>query len=615
MANWRETAVRWWHVLRYYRASQLAMRLVSIIRRSCWRWTGGIPGASRHVGIRGLRGGGRFAELLGHALASRRANGAASQAHAILQSRFCFFNEERALPNPVDWRLQGWPEATDLWRFRLHCHEFLLDLASEGLAREEPIWSERAWQLVADWIEHNRPTDRRALSDAWHPYCISRRLPVWMILFSATPPPDSLCDRVLESMISQASFLSGHLEWDLRGNHLLENVKALVLSGTFFDGPLADRWLEKGAETFRQQLVEQILPHGEHFERSPMYHALILEAILDVRDAVQDIRPELRMLCAETAGRMARFLEATLHPDGGIPLLGDACFGQSALPSQLVARAKEGDDAAAVATGDYWVYRHDDDFLIFDAGPVGPDHLPAHAHADLLGIEASVGRRRLFVDGGVFDYENSPMRRYCRSSAAHNVLQIDDRDQCDMWSRFRMGRRGWPSRLVAGDSGGFRWARATHNAYRHLRVPAVGRWIACRPGGPWFCVDWAHGQGVHQLTSRLHLHPEVDVQQTASDEVRILCGARALHWRLLRPGDLSVTTGWYCPEFGRRVASAVLEYRITATLPAVCGWYLTWNAADEAASLEQPDAGKVVLRWTRKDDRRQFRPLEMESAP
>jgi uncharacterized heparinase superfamily protein len=140
--------------------------------------------------------------------------------------------------------------------------------------------------------------------------------------------------------------------------------------------------------------------------------------------------------------------------------------------------------AAARRVGDYWTWRHERDYLLFDAGPVGPDHLPAHAHADLLNIEISIDGRRFVVDSGVFDYEDGPMRRYCRSTAAHNALEIDGASQCDMWSRFRMGHRGWPTSLFTGSEGGFDWTSAAHNAYRRLGAPTVGRWIACRPGGP-----------------------------------------------------------------------------------------------------------------------------------
>src|SRR5262249_49892141 len=151
-------------------------------------------------------------------------------------------------------------------------------------------------------------------------------------------------------------------------------------------------------------------------------------------------------------------------------------------------------------TGDYWVWRNGGDFFLMDAGPVGADHLPAHAHSDLLTIEASSAGRRLVVDSGAYAYRDDELRRYCRSTAAHNVLQVDDRGQCDPWSRFRMGYRGRPTGLETGRTGQFDWARSSHNAYRRVGVPKVGRWVACRPGGPWLIVDWVIGEGQHRLS-------------------------------------------------------------------------------------------------------------------
>ena len=46
---------------------------------------------------------------------------------------------------------------------------------------------------------------------------------------------------------------------------------------------------------YREQIAEQILPDGGHFERSVMYHAIILEDVLDVMSLVlfPDLKVEL----------------------------------------------------------------------------------------------------------------------------------------------------------------------------------------------------------------------------------------------------------------------------------------------------------------------------------
>jgi len=599
----------WWYVLRYHRPSQLARRLLSRARRPLerpiWRKRCARPAPASLT----LRSDDSLARLAMRELAFRRATGL-SAADALLQGQFQFLHLQRNLPSPVDWRLNTWPDTPHLWRFHLHYHEFLLDLAARGVQEQSPARFHRAWDLVSQWIGANRLCQASELHDAWHPYCISRRLPAWIYLWSVCPPPPEQRDAVLASLFWQARYLENHLERDLGGNHLLDNVRALAVAGAFAAGPDAARWLRKAESLLRRELAEQVLPHGEHFERSPMDHAQILEGLLEVGEATHNAAPALSRFCQRTARSMAAFLQAILHPDGQIPLLGDSTFGQTLSPGQLLAWAQETQEEQALAdaeaatnqatactAGDYWLYRHEGDFLLFDAGPVGPDHLPAHAHADLLGIEVSVLGRRLFVDSGVCTYEEDEMRAYCRSTAAHNVLEIDGLDQCDVWSRFRMGYRGHPHGFRTGEEHGFAWARAGHDAYRRIGVPDVQRWMACRPGGPWFCVDWVQGTGRHELTVRLHLDPDVTAVQVAADELRLEMARLPLRLRFLAPGDLGLDQGWYCPEFGQRIRSRVVVWTARTTLPAACAWVLSWPDGKGEASLEQAGPEGPQLSW------------------
>jgi uncharacterized heparinase superfamily protein len=651
---WMVRAARVWYILRYHRPSQLARRLASIVRRKWLRITGARRYADPTIEI-GLRENG---ELLAWARGRSTARGpeCAANARACLDGRFRFLNVERRLSDPIDWRLSDWPDAPHLWRFHLHYHDFLRDLGAEGLRTGSPEFSKRAWELAVQWNEANPVGDPRGLLDAWHPYCISRRLPVWIELWLTAPPARDR-DRVLDSMCRQAFFLADHLEFDLGGNHLLENLRALILAGVFFGGHDGDRWLRRGASLLADQLDEQILEHGEHFERSPMYHAQMLDAVLDVAEATASLAPETARRCDEAAQGMASFLGDLLHPDGDIPLLGDSGFDPATEPAHLIERAarihariqgkasgpapasdpaadrtdvrtihppsRRGSEKMGTGTfatadfpgfspcplgaspifpqsrrvGDYWIYRHRDDFLLLDAGPVCPDHLPAHGHADLLQLEASWRGRRLFVDSGVFNYQDDSMRRYCRSTAAHNVLQIDGRDQCDVWSRFRMGYRGWPSGLAHGQAQGFHWARAAHNAYRRLGVPRVERWLACRPDGPWLCIDRACGRGEHELTSWLHLHPDVRATQRDEQAVDLELHGMRLQLRYLSPGRVSVVNGWYCPEFGKRIEAPVLCWSARERLPACCGWALSWGEEEMRVRLDGAETSEPVLAW------------------
>ena len=267
--------------------------------------------------------------------------------------------------------------------------------------------------------------------------------------------------------------------------------------------------------------------------------------------------------------------------------------------------------------GDYWRWQQGTDCLLFDAGPVGADELPAHAHCDLLTIEASIGGRRVFVDSGVYDYADGEMRRYCRSTAAHNVLQIDGVEQCDMWSRFRMGYRGHPSPLEHGREGGFDWCRATHDAYRRIGVPLVGRWLACRAGGPWFFVDWAMGEKDrrHELIDRLHLAPDVSIVSESPHAVSIKVGERSLEVRSLSDAVMTIEQGWYCPDFGVRHEASVLTLNRSSALPACMGWMVQEAGQDNRASLTIRPNGGIELHWQNGDAAFVLHPTGAEYGP
>jgi uncharacterized heparinase superfamily protein len=597
-------------LLRYHRPSQLFRRAISRGRSWLLKQTRGGRFASLPAVCPTRRAGVSLDRLLQRKLGNRRTPGDPGRASRVLAGRFTFLNEERLLPPPIDWRLSEFTAVDQLWRFHLHYHEFLYDLAAAAAETHSAAITDQAWQIVGDWIAANPLADMRGLSDAWHPFCISRRVPAWIVLWLAAAPGGERAQLVLRSIAQQVRFLAAHLERDVGGNHLIENARALVLAGSFLDGAEADRWLGLGRKILRQELPEQVLAHGEHFERSPMYHAQMLDALLDIRDAVASIDDDWSKECSAVADPMAEFLGSILHPDGDIPLFGDSVFGESPSPDRLIAQASGVQQAnrstepgltSARRIGDYWSWRDGGNFLLLDAGPVGADHLPAHAHSDLLTIEASVAGRRFIVDAGVFAYSDDEWRRYCRSTAAHNVLQVDGFEQCETWSRFRMGFRGHPIGIQTGTSGGFEWVRVRHDAYRRLGVPHVGRWIACRSAGPWIIVDWAEGTGRHELCNWLHLHPDVSVERLEANEFRLSIGSSVIRVGALTSGTIDLSDGLYCPEFGQKRQAPVLHWSHRETLPSTCGWWLAFDDLPTSVVLEGfqsngPAAARIVVK-------------------
>jgi hypothetical protein len=531
----------------------------------------------------------------------------------LATGRFRFLNEVHALATSQDegpvawnWRIR---EAPRLWRFHFQCHEFLLALSAE---KDRVCLSEflEGWLQAKGQGDIGQPNvqelsftpEVRTASgvmnaDAWHPFCISRRLPVWLMLAAQGTIPASLQTRFWNSVTQQLFWLINHLEYDLGGNHLLENYRALVLAKECLVGSNAIRHqrimlgLEKRTI---DEINQQVTSWGEHFELAPTYHGIMTLAVREIAGALnmsaEASSLDLAQRATEQADAMSSFLQGLCHPDEQIPLFGDSALDETPLPSALQENSipkqssvadlfDESDKHELIVSnqGPYWTWRSpSDDYLVFDTGHIACDHLPAHGHADLLGIEASLRGQRLIVDAGTFDYEDSSMRHYCRESLAHNVATVDGLNHADVWSRFRMGRRGKPLFRSSGRKGNWNYMWSAHDAYKHLGVMETHRLLLAMAGPLWICIDWIRAASAHRLTSRVRLNLQelrnpLSIKQdiTGLSSVEFQWPLERTDrlteegdWRIsqLGPGCIRIEDGWYCPEFGHRHAIPVLSF-------------------------------------------------------
>jgi len=582
---WTTKLDRYLQIVRYYRWKQVALRAKNVLSKKL------VPdrviGRIENCDSATLVNCESFTNLAVATIADNRDHISHTQ-NDLTRGRLVLLNESFDVGWPIKWDVE---EPSHLWRFQLHYHEYLLQHVSSESALADPThqaW-EDVWGLLVDWINRHSPENSKSSQDAWHPYCISRRIPVWSWLLSArTPSSDSILSGVLKSLSEQAVVLSQNLEKDLGGNHLFENYTALAIAGCIVKGPHSNNWLDVAEGGLKKELPRQTLDHGEHFERSPMYHCQILGNVLKIAIMSEKCRPRLSAFCTEYAARFLEFVESICHSDGEIPLLGDSCFheapsmdGLRKLASFVGVESKSNLTTFSQA-GPYWIYREncssESDFFLFDRGPVAPDELPAHGHCDLLNLEASVGGNRWIVDSGNYFYESGSMRQYCRSSVAHNVLTIDGQNQCDIYSKFRMGRRGRIKECESGNSGEFDWAKATHDGYRSIGISRVERLIAIsHKKKVWICCDIARGSSTNRLLGYLHLGPELTVNPKYEDGklMGFTIGDNRITRSLRFFGTIGVRIldGWYCHAFGFRQKNTVVEYQLES-INAFGGWLL-----------------------------------------
>jgi uncharacterized heparinase superfamily protein len=362
-----------------------------------------------------------------------------------------------------------------------------------------------------------------------------------------------------ESIYDQMEWLSLHIEYHLMGNHLFENAVALSLVGAGFHGPHAKRWRDKGITILQQELAEQFPQDGLHFERSPMYHLRLLY-LLHLLHEQGDA--ELQHIASQYLPRMHRALQRMCHPDGRISLFNDSAFGIYHPASTLLdwTRYAASETPAPTSTwtlpdaGYYGATNDAGDAIIYDAGALGPDYIPGHAHADIFSFELSLRGHRIIVDSGVSDYLSGPSRHYCRSTHAHNTVEIEGRDQAHMWGAFRVAKRGAPRDIQwTSNEHGFSLS-AWHDGYPsqgiHATHSRTARWF--HSGNTMLEVeDTIHSKQAVTTRSRLHFHPQCSIREQTERQLLLDTPAgpcRILWWG---QGTLQVDPeSCYCPRFG-----------------------------------------------------------------
>ena len=157
--------------------------------------------------------------------------------------------------------LVGWdnPSQSKLWRYNLHYFDCLnqLELENEGLELQN--------NTISKWIREN-PFGK---GTGWEPYPTSLRIINWIKWHFKT---NGLSDEAKFSLWNQVKWLVSRPEYHLLGNHLFINAKALLFACVIFGLDEHSGIYRKALKIIKEELSEQFLNDGAHFELSPMYH-------------------------------------------------------------------------------------------------------------------------------------------------------------------------------------------------------------------------------------------------------------------------------------------------------------------------------------------------------
>lgn len=273
------------------------------------------------------------------------------------------------------------------------------------------------------------------------------------------------------SLYAQYHILLDNLEYHILGNHLLENGFSLLFAGYYFKNK---KFYKEGKKILERELEEQILNDGGHFEKSPMYHQIMFLRVLDSVNLInnnKDIFFNITFLhfLIEKAGKMLSWLKEITFKNGEIPNFNDSTSDIAPTSKQLYEYANslkipikknQLNDSGfrKIVTSTYEI--------AVSLGEIKASYQPGHSHSDIFTYCLNIDNHPIIVDTGISTYESNNIRKFERSTNAHNTVVINNQNQSQVWSSFRVGKRAKIINFTEEQNK----LSITHNGYKKLNT-------------------------------------------------------------------------------------------------------------------------------------------------
>jgi uncharacterized heparinase superfamily protein len=513
---------------------------------------------------------------------------------ALCEGRFELNGETHVLPDPPQWLVN--PGRDVEWHILLHKFYYAVGLAIAFRDTGDARYARRWHELIDSWIDQTPPgfiapdvTGRRVQNWLWSFH---------LLVTGGAPLLASFVPRFLASIAEQVRYLAAHLA--PARNHRTLELHAIFLAGVVLpELAEAAHWRRFALEELARNVATDLRPDGVQCEQSTDYHHIVLRNLLGARwlAHVNGIEvPE-----AMDAG-IRRALDFALHahkPDGGVPAFSDgdarphrdvleaghALYGRADLLYAATAGRRGTPPAARTAAfpaAGYYVMRSgwgeretyaDERYLMYDCGPIGDGN---HGHLDVHSIEVAAYGRSLVVDPGRYTYDSTgetDWRRAFRSTAAHNTVVVDGREQARCSPPPRRSRVVGPGPecavpLFASGEG----CDVVHGVARSHEYDAVHERCIWFVGGAfWIVTDLLLAREPHRYTLRFHLDPLAHGRcalARGDGRARVVAPNLVVAQPAPSDTDVAIDEGWFAPRYGIRHAVPVVRSDRTAATTA-----------------------------------------------
>ena len=388
---------------------------------------------------------------------------ALTAADHVVRGQFTMVSNTHTYANgEIDWLLDptaGGAYQTNEWLWAMNRHEIANKLYAAWSVQPNPIYPQTWARAIRSWVQAmpvpatlwHRP------GSGWRYIEAGLRMGefwpnAWFGVAGSAAVSDD--DRLLmvKSFWEHGEFLARQTTG--YNNHFVIGLTGLYLTATLFpEFKASERWRQDAARLLQDFVTNHCDADAGWFERSPSYHLWLVQKLAFVLNAgrINGHRDDFTSAFRTHLRRMAEWNVKLAAPDWVVPALNDStrdhlrricadtirqelpespilawgaavAAGTTDLPAPLPASEFLADTGYAIMrTG--WATNAS--YLLFDVGPMGG----LHGHLDALNLIYAPDGTMTIFDGTGGTYSASPFRSWSVSTASHNTVLVDGRNQ------------------------------------------------------------------------------------------------------------------------------------------------------------------------------------------
>lgn len=579
------------------------------------------------------------------------------QADNILKNQFCyFFKEWHSLGDNPDWFLnpktgqkgcsdkhwcdiEFFDESAGDVKFIWEPSRFawVYTLVRAWAITKDEKYPQKFWQLTESWLDANQPDT--GINYTCGQECAIRLMAMCFGLFAFAASKTSTASRI-EKLLVAITVHADRIEKNIgfaistKTNHSITEAAGIYTAGLLFKFlKKADCWHKSGKKIFSSECLKQIYPDGSYIQHSMNYHRLMLQDALWVLRLGQINNDDFSKDLLDRIKKATEFLHQVQDDTGRVPNYGandgalilplNNCdyldyrpvigamhyllnntlpypqgswcedllwlFGSNALKATLEERPRQ---SSSFSFGGYYTVRNSNYWLLTRCH----SFRDRPGHADMISVDLWWKGCNILRDSGTYMYNcTEPWQSYFGSTAAHNTIVVDGRDQMA-----RVGRFMWfdwvRSNLTVNKhypSQNIHLFEAEHYGYSRGKENIVVKRSLLSEESFLIIVDDVIGTGEHDILLNWHLgavyHETMEnglILRTekgpigfnifGSEKMDIFCG------------DENTPAGWQSLYYGVKEAAPVIRTQKKSSLPVRLITVIIFNeSANIQASANQ----------------------------